>query len=94
MPAELSGGMKKRAALARCFARDPDAVLLDEPFSGLHAEARRGLWKAFLQFHARRPIPAIVVTHYPEELSAQADCTLRTLAGRPARLSSGADERR
>jgi len=88
MPAELSGGMKKRAALARCFARDPDAVLLDEPFSGLHAEARRGLWKAFLQFHARRPIPAIVVTHYPEELSAQADCTLRTLAGRPARLSS------
>jgi len=86
MPSELSGGMKKRAALARCFARDPEGVLLDEPFSGLHAEARRGLWKTFLKFHARRPIPAIVVTHYPEELSAEADCRLCALAGRPARL--------
>ncbi len=39
-PVELSGGMKKRAALARCFARLPEAIILDEPFTGLHREAR------------------------------------------------------
>ena len=87
LPEELSGGMKKRAALARCFARLPDAILLDEPFSGLHAEARRSLWAMFLRLHALKAIPAIVVTHYPEELSAAAPCRLYAISGAPARLS-------
>jgi len=86
-PEELSGGMKKRAALARCFARVPDAILLDEPFSGLQAEARRQLWRMFLRLRGLRPIPAIVVTHYPEELSAGAPCRRYVLTGRPARLA-------
>ncbi len=88
-PDELSGGMKKRAALARCFARLPDAILMDEPFSGLHAEARTLLWEMFLRLHALHPVPTLVVTHYPDELSARTPCRLYTLEGRPGRLVAG-----
>ncbi len=84
-PDELSGGMKKRAALARCFARLPDAILLDEPFSGLHREARRELWEWFMALHARRPVPTVIVTHFPEEVLRRGS-TVVTLRGRPARI--------
>ena len=88
-PDELSGGMKKRAALARCFARLPDAILMDEPFSGLHARARSLLWTMFLRLHRLHPVPALIVTHYPEEISPQARCRLYTLQGSPARIVAG-----
>jgi ABC-type nitrate/sulfonate/bicarbonate transport system ATPase subunit/ABC-type nitrate/sulfonate/bicarbonate transport system permease component len=86
-PSELSGGMKKRAALARCFARLPDAILMDEPFTGLHAEARGQLWAMFLRLHALHPVPTLVVTHFPEEITSLASCRQYTLSGSPARLS-------
>jgi ABC-type nitrate/sulfonate/bicarbonate transport system ATPase subunit/ABC-type nitrate/sulfonate/bicarbonate transport system permease component len=73
-PDELSGGMKKRAALVRCFARLPDAILLDEPFSGLHEEARVQLWDLFLRLLALHPVPVMIVTHYPEEVSSAEAC--------------------
>jgi len=85
-PDELSGGMKKRAALARCFARLPDAILMDEPFAGLHARGRSLLWEMFLRLHSLHPVPSLIVTHYPEELSSIASCRLYRLEGRPARL--------
>jgi ABC-type nitrate/sulfonate/bicarbonate transport system ATPase subunit/ABC-type nitrate/sulfonate/bicarbonate transport system permease component len=85
-PEELSGGMKKRAALARCFARLPDAILMDEPFSGLHARARAHLWEMFLRLHALHPVPALIVTHYPEELGALGRHAVYSLEGRPGRL--------
>jgi NitT/TauT family transport system ATP-binding protein len=88
-PDELSGGMKKRAALARCFARLPDAILLDEPFSGLHDEARGMLWEMFLRLLALHPVPTLVVTHYPEEISSLASCRLYALEGKPARIIAG-----
>jgi ABC-type nitrate/sulfonate/bicarbonate transport system ATPase subunit/ABC-type nitrate/sulfonate/bicarbonate transport system permease component len=87
-PHELSGGMRKRAALARCFARLPDAILMDEPFSGLHTRARSHLWEMFLRLHTLRPVPALIVTHYPEEIAARAPCRVYTLEGKPARLSA------
>ncbi len=86
-PEELSGGMKKRAALARCFARAPDAILMDEPFSGLHADARRSLWVMFLRLLSLNPIPAVVVTHYPREMESAGECRVYRLEGKPARLS-------
>jgi NitT/TauT family transport system permease protein len=85
-PDELSGGMKKRVALARCFARLPDAILLDEPFSGLHAEARALLWGMFLKLRALHPVPTLIVTHFPKEISSLAPCRRYRLEGRPARI--------
>jgi ABC-type nitrate/sulfonate/bicarbonate transport system ATPase subunit/ABC-type nitrate/sulfonate/bicarbonate transport system permease component len=88
-PGELSGGMKKRAALARCFARLPEAIILDEPFTGLHREARARLWEMFLKLLSLHPVPALIVTHSPEEISSLASCRLHRLEGRPATIVSG-----
>jgi ABC-type nitrate/sulfonate/bicarbonate transport system ATPase subunit/ABC-type nitrate/sulfonate/bicarbonate transport system permease component len=87
-PDELSGGMKKRAALARCFARLPDAIFLDEPFSGLHSEARVLLWDMFMRLHALHPVPTLIVTHYPEEISTLASCALYVLEGKPGKIAA------
>jgi ABC-type nitrate/sulfonate/bicarbonate transport system ATPase subunit/ABC-type nitrate/sulfonate/bicarbonate transport system permease component len=85
-PEELSGGMKKRAALARCFARLPEAIILDEPFSGLHREARHSLWEKFLRLLSLHPVPVIVVTHFPEEIMPVPGGRLYRMSGRPATL--------
>ncbi len=84
LPEELSGGMRKRVALARCFARIPDAILLDEPFSGLHRAARRQLWEMLLRLLELHPVPVIVVTHFPEELAPAAHARHYELRGSPA----------
>jgi NitT/TauT family transport system ATP-binding protein len=94
MPGELSGGMKKRVALARCFARIPDAIFLDEPFTGLHREARVALWEMLVRLLSLHPVPVIVVTHFPEEVAAHRSCRVYTLAGRPATLRERPVERR
>jgi len=86
LPGELSGGMKRRAALARCFARIPDAIFLDEPFSGLHHEARIELWRMFLRLLSLHPVPVVVVTHHPEEIADHRSCRRYTLTGTPAVL--------
>ena len=86
MPEELSGGMKKRAALARCFARIPELILLDEPFSGLHREARQNLWKKFFDLLKLRPVPAVIVTHFPEEIAVYPNLTFYKLDGKPKYL--------
>jgi ABC-type nitrate/sulfonate/bicarbonate transport system ATPase subunit/ABC-type nitrate/sulfonate/bicarbonate transport system permease component len=67
-PDELSGGMKKRLAFARCFAASPAAILMDEPFSGLHEEARESLWQKLFELLQLHPVPTVIVTHYPEEV--------------------------
>ena len=85
-PDELSGGMKKRAGLARCFARIPNAILLDEPFTGLHSEARKLLWKKLYEMLSLRDVPVIVVTHYPGDVPAVRKCRFYALEGHPAVL--------
>ena len=86
MPDEISGGMKKRAALARCFLRIPDLVILDEPFSGLHKEARAFLWDKFFHLLEMYPGQALIVTHYPEEVVQYSHLSFYTLQGSPASL--------
>ena len=92
-PEELSGGMKKRLAFARCFARLPGSILMDEPFTGLHKEARDILWEKFFALLRLHPVPVIIVTHFPEEISATANCHFYTLAGTPATLRPQGIER-
>ncbi|MBT3271809.1 MAG: ATP-binding cassette domain-containing protein, partial [Spirochaetales bacterium] len=85
-PAELSGGMKKRLAFARSFACMPGALLLDEPFTGLHHDARAKLWALFGDLIQQKPVPVIVVTHFPEEVPARPGTRFYTLSGKPAGL--------
>ena len=80
-PQALSGGMKKRLCFARCFARFPEAILLDEPFTGLDAEARGQLWGKFFDLLELHRVPVVVVTHFPEEVPRSARCDFYTLGG-------------
>jgi molybdate transport system ATP-binding protein len=62
-PAGLSGGQQQRVALARALARDPTALLLDEPFSAVDRPTRRELYRVLASLRERLAIPAVLVTH-------------------------------
>jgi phospholipid/cholesterol/gamma-HCH transport system ATP-binding protein len=63
MPADLSGGMKKRVALARAVADTPDILLYDEPTTGLDPLNVRRINELILQLRAELHVTSVVVTH-------------------------------
>jgi len=63
MPAQLSGGMKKRAAVARAMAMDPEILFFDEPSAGLDPIIAAGIDKLLLKLKEAFGITIIVVTH-------------------------------
>lgn len=67
-PSQLSGGMIKRAALARAIALDPELLLLDEPTSGLDPEAATSLDELVMALHNALDLTIIMVTHDVDSL--------------------------
>jgi len=63
LPSQISGGMKKRAGLARALAMDPDILLFDEPTAGLDPITAQEINELILKLHRERNTTAIVVTH-------------------------------
>jgi NitT/TauT family transport system ATP-binding protein len=84
-PDQLSGGMAQRAALARCLARNPDILLLDEPFGALDEVTRAQMQHLLLKIVRDFRTATILVTHDIDEALLVSDRIL--LLGRsPARL--------
>jgi len=73
MPAELSGGMTRRVALARAFVMDPEILLYDEPFVGLDPISMGVILRLIRRLNDVLGITSIVVSHDVQEISSVAD---------------------
>lgn len=63
LPADLSGGMKKRVGLARAIATDPDIILYDEPTTGLDPANTKRICRLIREMQARLGVTSVIVTH-------------------------------
>jgi len=85
LPAELSGGMKQRAALARVLAFNPKVLLMDEPFGALDAQTREAMQEELTRLWERTGKTIVFVTHDIEEAVYLGDRVV-VLSARPARI--------
>jgi manganese/zinc/iron transport system ATP- binding protein len=92
----LSGGQRQRVLIARALAQEADVLLLDEPFTGIDAEARRAVERA-LAAVAARGVTTILATHDHDALGRAVDATVGLDGGRrfpPAPAPDGPREGR
>lgn len=75
-PFSLSGGEKRRAAIAGVVAMDPDVLILDEPTAGLDPQGRNHLLDQILQYHKTRQNTILLVSHSMEDIAKLADRVL------------------
>lgn len=75
-PFELSGGEKRRAAIAGVIAMDPEVLILDEPAAGLDPMGRDDLLDQLLKYHAARKNTILLVSHSMEDIGKVADRVL------------------
>ncbi len=97
-PFALSGGQKRRVALAGVLAMRPRTLVLDKPSAGLDAEARDELYARLAELRARAGITLVLVSHDMGEVAALADTVFvladgaLRLAGRPAEIFQRTEE--
>jgi NitT/TauT family transport system ATP-binding protein len=80
-PHQLSGGMRKRVALAQTLVLDPDIVLMDEPFSALDVQTRQLMENELLALWQARPRAVLFITHDLDEAIALSDRVVVLSAG-------------
>ena len=98
MPAQLSGGMARRVALARAMVMDPDILIYDEPFVGLDPISMGVIVRLVRKMNDALNISSIVVSHDVQEISTVADRTYLisdgkvAASGSPDELKHGSSE--
>jgi NitT/TauT family transport system ATP-binding protein len=80
-PHQLSGGMRKRTALAQVLALDPDIILMDEPFSALDIQTRQLMENEVLALWADKKKAVLFITHDLDEAIAMSDRVVVLSAG-------------
>jgi phospholipid/cholesterol/gamma-HCH transport system ATP-binding protein len=93
-PAELSGGMKKRAGLARALALDPEVLFCDEPSAGLDPQTSLNLDNLLLQLRDRLGVTVVIVTHELASIEGIADSLIMIGAGKVIAEGAVAEVRR
>jgi phospholipid/cholesterol/gamma-HCH transport system ATP-binding protein len=88
MPAELSGGMSRRVALARAMVMDPDILIYDEPFVGLDPISMGVIVRLVRQMNDALGISSILVSHDVHEIASVADCSYLISDGQVAASGS------
>lgn len=90
LPGELSGGMRKRAALARAMIASPEILLIDEPFSGLDPIAVRVVEALLVELNERSGVTMVVVNHHISSTLRMADQIIFLVGG--ATICGSVDE--
>jgi len=85
---ELSGGERQRVALLRALARQPELLLLDEPFSALDGPVKKSLYDEVLEIHRQTGFTAVIVTHDVAEAYRLAEHAVILKEGRVTREGS------
>lgn len=85
-PAQLSGGMKQRAGLARALAASPDVLLMDEPFAAVDAQVREVLQEDLLRLRDQLRQTIVFITHSIDEAITLGDRII-VMASRPGRIA-------
>ena len=80
-PHQLSGGMRKRTALAQTLVLDPDIILMDEPFSALDIQTRQLMENEVLELWAAKRKAVLFITHDLDEAIAMSDRVVVLSAG-------------
>lgn len=90
-PFELSGGQKRRAAIAGVIAMRPEVLVLDEPAAGLDPEGREMILRQVKRYHRETGTTVVLVSHSMEDIAKYADRVLVLQAGKVAMLDTTAN---
>jgi len=88
LPSELSGGMKKRAGIARAMAMDPEIIFYDEPSAGLDPIVAAGIDELIRKLQETFKLTSVVVTHEMESVKLIADTVCMLKGGRVVGIGS------